>query len=99
LENDQHLGLLRSIAGQARRFVIGPDEETMRSYAVKEPVPPRSFEPDELGFIDGAQRRKWELGYFNVLSKISAPVPVDGSIMRLDLERDTAPEHNLDQPI
>jgi hypothetical protein len=88
LDDNQHDGLLRSIADQARRFIIGPDEKSVRRYAIKEPRPARSLEPDELGFIDAAQRRKWEMGYFSLLSKLSASPPPDGSMMRLDLGRD-----------
>jgi hypothetical protein len=92
LEDDQHLELLRAVAGQARRFVIGPDEETTRRYAMKEPKPLRSYDPDELGFINGALRRKWEMTYFAILPKLSEVAPADGSIMRLDLENDIPPE-------
>jgi Protein of unknown function (DUF4238) len=92
LEDSQHLELLRAVAGQARRFVIGPDEETVRGYATKEPKPPRSLDPDELGFINGALRRKWEMAYFAILPKLSERAGADGSILRIDLERDTPAE-------
>jgi len=92
LEDSQHLELLRAIAGQARRFVIGPDEETVRRYAIKEPKPLRSLDPDELGFINGALRRKWEMAFFTILPRLSDVAPADGSTMRLDLENDAPAE-------
>lgn len=91
LEDSQHLELLRAIAGQARRFIIGPDEETMLFHATKEPSPQRSFDPDELGFINGALRRKWEMAYFDILPKLCEAAPADGSIIRLDLEKGSPP--------
>ena len=86
LDDDEHLALLRAMAGYARRFVIGPDEKTMQRYLTKKPPPTRSIEPSEFGFMTGRRAARWEMTYFSTLTKLCAPP--DASIMRLDLDQD-----------
>jgi hypothetical protein len=85
ITDSSHKHFLRLAAQHAQRFVIGPDEQTMCQYRIKDQAPLRTLEPAELGFLHGALARKWEMGYFSILQRLSGAVPEDGTILNLDL--------------
>jgi len=73
LEDDAHHAFLMNIAACAQRFVIGPDEATMRPYLTSEPNPPPVPEPAMLGFLNGPMARRYEMIYFQILTKLASP--------------------------
>lgn len=68
-------------AGNAQRFVIGPDKETMRQYISVDHSPPPVPEPVMLGFMGGAMARRYEHTQLRVLGELAKAPQNDGDVL------------------
>jgi hypothetical protein len=91
LSDEQHLQLLETIADCAWRFVIGPDEATMKKYLKPYGPPPAVVEPAQLGFFQSAKARRYETTYFEVLTKLAADPRSRLSSIWVDFRSDDGP--------
>jgi len=73
LDQNAHGSFLKNIAASAQRYVMGPDEESLRQYVTVEASPPAVAEPALLGFFSGAMARHYEMIYFHLSNKFSSP--------------------------
>lgn len=87
IDDAQQQGALRAFAASAQRFIVGPDEETMRRFVVQEDVPPPVPEPVSLGFMGGKMARRYEHTWLRVLGEISKPPNSDGDVLYVDYGR------------
>jgi hypothetical protein len=73
LDQNAHDSFLKNIAASAQRYVMGPDEESLRQYVTVEASPPAVPEPAVLGFFSGAMARHYEMIYFHLSNNFSSP--------------------------
>jgi len=87
LIRDNHIGF-NTLAGRyARRFIFGPDEETVHRYLIAEANPPSEPipEPSQMGFVHRASESVIGMEWYRVLDTLANPPKSRGAWVRVDL--------------
>jgi hypothetical protein len=87
LGDQAHAAFRDNIAACAQRYVIGPDEATMRRYVRTEAAAPPIPEPQFLGFLDSPTARRYEMIYFHLLTYFSSPPKERNSQAYVDYDK------------
>jgi hypothetical protein len=76
IDDHNHKQFLDWMALYAQHFIIGPNERSIEHYRQAYDPPPVPLEPIDLSFPPSAVLRKWEMEYFQFLTRLSiAPAP------------------------
>jgi hypothetical protein len=94
LTDEAHAAFRENIAACAQRYVIGPDEASMRRYLKAESTAPPIPEPQMLGFLNGAMARHYEMIYFHLVTYFSSPPQGRNAQAYVDYDKNMPKEAN-----
>lgn len=87
IDDHHHKQFLDWIASYAQHFIIGPNERSVEHYRQAYDPTPVPLEPIDLGFPPSAVLRKWEMEYFQFLSRLSIAPASGASNMLFDFDQ------------